>query len=134
MILCEKSVSLVRMTRAFERAKSQICVSAGCAPNEDAWMTGKRDWKVTRCGRILVEENPVHATCCKEYWCPMRAEDVARQASTSSRDNRGYSSKTSSTESPAARNSRTVLTVMRVPRMVGCPLQMSGSMTMRSTK
>ena len=31
-------------------------------------------------------------------------------------------------ESPAAKNSNTVCAVMRVPRMVGCPLQMSGSL------
>jgi hypothetical protein len=37
-----------------------------------------------------------------------------------------------STESPAARNSKTVCTVMRVPRTTGRPLQTSGLIEMRS--
>src|SRR6266403_4754803 len=55
-----------------------------------------------------------------------------KQACTSARVSFGYSSSTSSTESPAARNSRTVCTVMRVPRTTGLPLQTSGLIEMRS--
>ncbi len=55
-----------------------------------------------------------------------------RQACTSSRVSAGYSAKTSSPESPAPRNPRTVYTAMRVPRTTGRPLQISGSSVIRS--
>jgi len=60
------------------------------------------------------------------------AED-RRQANTSSRVRVGYSSRTSSIESPAPRNSRTVCAVIRVPRRVGRPLHTAGWMRMRSS-
>jgi hypothetical protein len=53
-------------------------------------------------------------------------------ARTSARVSFGYSSRTSFTESPAARNSKTVCAVMRVPRTTGRPLQTSGLIEMRS--
>ena len=54
------------------------------------------------------------------------------QASTCSRVSDGYASRTSSTESPAARNSMTVCTVIRVPFTTGRPLQIAGSMMIQS--
>src|SRR5258708_124526 len=58
-----------------------------------------------------------------EYWI---------QARTSSRASEGYSCRTSSIESPAPRNSRMVCAVIRVPRIIGRPLQILGSITIRS--
>ena len=54
------------------------------------------------------------------------------QARTSSRVSEGYSSRTSSIESPAPRNSKTVWAVMRVPLTTGRPLQTAGSMVILS--
>ena len=54
------------------------------------------------------------------------------QANISSRVKEGYSLRISSIESPAPKNSSTVCTVIRVPRITGRPLQTSGLIAIRS--
>ena len=77
--------------------------------------------------RVLVEQKPSQATSCRRKWFFISSDERDKQARTSCRVRDGYSSRTSSTESPAARNSRTVWAVTRVPRIVGWPLHISGS-------
>ena len=78
-------------------------------------------------GDILIEEKAVHLTSCRVKWCFRSSEEKRMHSNTSSRVSEGYSSKTSSAESPAARNSKMVCAVILVPLITGWPLQISGS-------
>lgn len=53
---------------------------------------------------------------------------------TSSASSSGYASSTSSTDRPPASIRRMTLTVILVPRMVGCPRHTRGSLTIRSSR
>src|SRR5260370_26463096 len=61
----------------------------------------------------------------------VRSAAYSRQARMSSAVKSGKSARISSGDMPPARYSRTSCTVMRSPRMHGCPLRLSGSMVMR---
>jgi hypothetical protein len=64
----------------------------------------------------------------------MSAAANAKHAAMSSASKAGYCLSSSSVLSPALKNSKTVCTVMRCPRMVGLPLQRPSSMVILSVK
>ena len=94
----------------------------------DEWQPGRKGEAV---GNILVKEKSFQTTSTKLKWCFIKSEENRKHCKMSSRVSDGYSSRTSSMESPALRNSRMVCTGIRVPCKTGCPLHISGSTMMR---
>lgn len=124
-----KSASLVTITQSAAFARSQIKCIRRTAREVCDMHDRKRRRQPQIDGKIFVDQETGHATSRTRNRCCMRRVEKRSASRTSSSESAGYCRTICCMESPAARNSKTVCAVMRVPSNTGCPLQTFESMT-----